>query len=122
MQNRKAFTNTNTTDGKDSLHHSSETATGRQSPNMATNASTEEHLKQLKRTDSIYMSPEIFEKLYLAPENKVKGDLRGTFANPTGLFVITTASFRTRSIANDIRRALLGLVMSIFPFSCDIMG
>ena len=49
------------------------------------------------------MTPELFEKLYLTPEQKVKGELRKTFANPTGL-------------------ALLGLVMSLFPFSCDIMG
>lgn len=31
----------------------------------------------------ITMPPEVFEKLYLSPHNKVKGSLRQTFANPT---------------------------------------
>jgi hypothetical protein len=29
------------------------------------------------------MTPELFEKLYLAPQSKVKGQLRDTFGNPT---------------------------------------
>jgi hypothetical protein len=32
------------------------------------------------------MSPELFEKLYLSPMNKVKGDLRQTFGNPTPMY------------------------------------
>lgn len=39
----------------------------------------------LKRTQSLSISPELFEKLYLSPENAVKGDLRKTFGNPTPL-------------------------------------
>lgn len=34
---------------------------------------------------SITISREMFEKLYLSPENNVKGDLRKTFGNPTPL-------------------------------------
>lgn len=34
---------------------------------------------------SINMPPELFEKLYLAPKNEVKGELRNTFGNPTPL-------------------------------------
>lgn len=48
----------------------------------------EEHgaaLKKIRTAGSISISPELFEKLYLAPENKIKGDLRKTFANPTPL-------------------------------------
>lgn len=78
--------NITTANEKDFSNHSSETATGAHSPSMAMNVTAEDHLKQIKRTDSIYMSPEMFEKLYLAPEKKVKGELRGTFANPTGLY------------------------------------
>lgn len=53
---------------------------------------SDEHLNALSRNDalghvrtagSISMSPELFEKLYLSPENKVKGGLRKTFGNPT---------------------------------------
>jgi hypothetical protein len=34
-------------------------------------------------TNSLGISPELFEKLYLSPQNAVKGDLRKTFGNPT---------------------------------------
>jgi hypothetical protein len=42
-------------------------------------------LRELRAAQSITMSPELFEKLYLSPPNKVKGNLRRTFANPTPL-------------------------------------
>lgn len=35
---------------------------------------------------SITLTPEVFEKMYLAPKQAVKGDLRRTFANPTALY------------------------------------
>lgn len=37
----------------------------------------------LRRVESLSISPELFEKLYLSPQNVVKGDLRKTFGNPT---------------------------------------
>jgi len=40
-----------------------------------------EHTNDLKQT--MTLSPEQFEKLYLDPKREVKGDLRKTFANPT---------------------------------------
>lgn len=42
-------------------------------------------LKRIRTAGSISISPELFEKLYLSPENRVKGDLRKTFGNPTPL-------------------------------------
>ena len=42
-------------------------------------------LKRMRTAGSISLSPELFEKLYLSPENRVKGDLRKTFGNPTPL-------------------------------------
>jgi hypothetical protein len=40
-------------------------------------------------TDGTFsMSPELFAKLYLSPQNKVKGDLRNTFGNPSPLYGI----------------------------------
>ena len=36
-------------------------------------------MRQMHRTDSIPISPELFEKLYLSPANQVKGDLRKDF-------------------------------------------
>lgn len=44
-----------------------------------------EALHAIRSAASISMSPELFEKLYLAPPNAVKGDLRKTFGNPTPL-------------------------------------
>ena len=40
-------------------------------------------LNRVRTAGSVSMSPELFEKLYLSPENRVKGDLRKTFGNPT---------------------------------------
>jgi len=41
--------------------------------------------EDLKRVQPLSISPEVFEKLYLSPENAVKGDLRKIFGNPTPL-------------------------------------
>lgn len=56
-------------------------------------SSPENSEQKLERNDltrydtagSIMMPKEIFEKLYLNPENKVSGNLRKTFGNPTPL-------------------------------------
>ena len=42
-------------------------------------------LHELRAAKSLNISPELFEKMYLSPENRVKGDLRKTFGNPTPL-------------------------------------
>jgi hypothetical protein len=42
-------------------------------------------LNRFRSAQSIQMSPELFEKLYLSPENRVKGELRKTFGNPTAM-------------------------------------
>lgn len=40
---------------------------------------------RIERVDTVesYVGPERHEKLYLSPENRVKGELRRTFGNPT---------------------------------------
>jgi hypothetical protein len=40
-------------------------------------------LNKIRTAGSIVISPELFEKLYLSPQNAVRGDLRKTFGNPT---------------------------------------
>ncbi|KAL8823680.1 MAG: hypothetical protein Q9170_008333, partial [Blastenia crenularia] len=60
-------------------------------------------LTRLRTAGSINISPELFEKLYLSPENRVKGELRKTFGNPTPI-------------------ALVGFLLSLTPLSCDLMG
>lgn len=42
-------------------------------------------LRKIRTAGSISISPELFEKIYLSPQNKVHGDLRKTVANPTPL-------------------------------------
>lgn len=44
-----------------------------------------ETLRKIQTGASIAIPREMFEKLYLSPKNKVKGDLQKTFANPTPL-------------------------------------
>jgi uncharacterized protein len=45
-------------------------------------------LKRIRTAGSISISPELFEKIYLSPQNVVKGDLRKTFGNPTPVYVV----------------------------------
>ncbi|KAI1846881.1 hypothetical protein JX265_004851 [Neoarthrinium moseri] len=60
-------------------------------------------LRQLRSVQSVSMSPELFEKLYLSPPTKAAGNLRRTFGNPTPM-------------------ALVGFLLSLMPLSCDLMG
>ncbi|KAI1741870.1 hypothetical protein F4680DRAFT_446419 [Xylaria scruposa] len=45
----------------------------------------DEMLHRTQTTGAISISPELFEQLYLAPKNHVKGQLRQTLGNPTPL-------------------------------------
>lgn len=49
-----------------------------------------DHEEQLRNvlTNTMSISPELFERVYLSPKNKVSGDLRKTFANPTPLAIL----------------------------------
>ncbi|MCJ1297862.1 hypothetical protein MMC08_000650 [Hypocenomyce scalaris] len=60
-------------------------------------------LRKIRTAGSITITPELFEKIYLSPQNNVKGDLRRTFGNPTPV-------------------ALLGFLLALSPLSCDLMG
>jgi len=52
---------------------------------MGPNDNQGDALQRIRTAGSISIPPELFEKLYLSPENKISGDLRKTFANPTPL-------------------------------------
>ncbi|KAL9131549.1 MAG: hypothetical protein Q9217_000563 [Psora testacea] len=65
--------------------------------------SSDEALDKIRTANSVTLTPELFEKIYLNPQNSVKGDLRQTFGNPTPL-------------------ALLGFLLSLSPLSCELMG
>lgn len=55
-------------------------------PNAMDHYGEEERMADLNKfrsAASISISPELLEKLYLSPPNKVKGQLRKTFGNPT---------------------------------------
>jgi len=67
------------------------------------NMDSDTALRRIRTAGSISISPELFEKIYLSPQNAVKGDLRKTFGNPTPL-------------------CLLGFLLSLHPLSCDLMG
>ncbi len=70
---------------------------------LGTAVSHDDVLHRIKTSQSIMMSPEMFEKLYLQPQPKVKGDLVRTFANPTPL-------------------AITGFVVGLTPLSMILMG
>ncbi|KAK4499021.1 hypothetical protein PRZ48_009533 [Zasmidium cellare] len=70
---------------------------------LDSNMDPETALKRIQTTGSLSISPELFEKIYLSPQNRVAGDLRKTFGNPTPL-------------------ALAGFLLSLTPLSCDLMG
>ncbi|KAI1427345.1 GPR1/FUN34/YaaH-class plasma membrane protein [Xylaria sp. FL1777] len=65
--------------------------------------SPEHAMDKIKTAGSISISPALFEKLYLSPQNQVKGDLRQRFGNPTAI-------------------GLAGHVISIGPLACDLLG
>lgn len=52
---------------------------------MGNDGHSDNALGRIRTAGSMSISPELFEKLYLSPENRVKGDLRKTFGNPTPL-------------------------------------
>jgi hypothetical protein len=54
---------------------------------LNSNMDTNDAVKRIQTAGSISISPELFEKIYLSPQNQVKGDLRKTFGNPTPLSV-----------------------------------
>ncbi|KAL8780498.1 MAG: hypothetical protein Q9194_000856 [Teloschistes cf. exilis] len=70
---------------------------------LKADASSDEALKHIRTANTISISPELFEKLYLSPQTPVKGNLRNTFGNPTPV-------------------ALLGFVLSCSPLACELMG
>lgn len=48
-------------------------------------ASTQHDISSLQPIQSVTITTEMFEKLYLNPASRVQGHLRQTFANPTPL-------------------------------------
>jgi len=67
-------------------HHDSETA-----------------LRRIRTAGSISITPELFEKIYLSPKNRVSNNIRSTFGNPTPL-------------------ALVGFLLSLTPLSNVLLG
>lgn len=49
-------------------------------------------LTRLRTAGSTKISPKLFEKLYLSPESRVKGELRKRFGNPTPMCVHSITS------------------------------
>ncbi len=56
---------------------------GNSHQHLGPNTEADLALRQIRTAGSISISPELFEKLYLTPQNQVKGELRKTFGNPT---------------------------------------
>lgn len=78
-------------------------------------------LHQIRTAGSISISPELFEKLYLSPQNKVKGELRKTFGNPTPLYG-PSPLFSFPLPLTNMSSALIGFLLSLHPLSMILMG
>jgi uncharacterized protein len=50
-------------------------------------------LRRLRTAGSISITPELFEKIYLSPKNRVSNNIRSTFGNPTPLYVCPTCGY-----------------------------
>lgn len=61
----------------------SRSQSGFQTEQVADQMGSDEALRRIRTAGSISISPELFEKIYLSPQNQVKGDLRKTVGNPT---------------------------------------
>lgn len=44
-------------------------------------------LERVRTAGSVNIPPELFEQMFLGPQTKIKGDLRQTFGNPTGIAI-----------------------------------
>lgn len=64
-------------------HDAIQNGVGPHTYDMDQHEDEETALKKIRTAGSISISPELFEKIYLSPQNKVKGDIRRTFGNPT---------------------------------------
>lgn len=75
---------------------------GNELKEMESGTTNGNHNEQLRNmlTNTMSISPEMFEQVYLNPKNQVKGDLRKTFANPTPL-------------------GILGFAVGLFPLSIE---
>jgi len=60
-------------------------------------------LRRLRTAGSLSISPELFEKIYLSPKNRVSNNIRSTFGNPTPL-------------------AIVGFLLSLSPLSNILLG
>jgi hypothetical protein len=65
--------------------------------NLNGDVDSETALQRIRTAGSISISPELFEKLYLSPQNKVAGELRKTFGNPTPLYVHSNICHKDRT-------------------------
>lgn len=63
----------------------SQSQNGFHNDHLGAHVGSDEALRRIRTAGSISISPELFEKIYLSPQNQVKGDLRKTVGNPTPL-------------------------------------
>ncbi|ETI26553.1 hypothetical protein G647_03331 [Cladophialophora carrionii CBS 160.54] len=63
----------------------------------------ESALRRIRTAGSISITPELFEKIYLSPKNRVSNNIRSTFGNPTPL-------------------AIVGFILSLTPLSNVLLG
>ena len=76
-------------------------------------------LRRLRTAGSLSITPELFEKIYLSPKNRVSNNIRSTFGNPTPLYVCPAC---VHSVLLTGYRALVGFLLSLTPLSNVLLG
>lgn len=59
---------------------------GKTTYQMEEDIEREEGLRRIRTANTLSISPELFEKIYLSPKNQVSNNLRTTFGNPTPVY------------------------------------
>lgn len=67
---------------------------------------------KLDRVGTIVLTPEMFEKLYFQPQNKVSGNLRSTFGNPTAMYVFQRKFLPAKILTRNSAQHLVSLSAS----------
>ena len=79
------------------------TPPGRDMANFHPNDTREETLRKMRTAESVMLPMDVFEKLYLGPQQPAAGHLRKTFGNPSPV-------------------ALVGFLLSATPNGMILMG
>ena len=75
---------------------------GQQESDLSHAPSREDYLRRIQTAESVWLPRDVFEKLYLSPENKVSGDLRKTVCITSNHDTDGCSNFLTSSVTRHL--------------------